>query len=966
MIKHVNILVMVLLCARILEGQQEKENRIVNVGVVLDLGRTLGKIGMSCINMSISDFYAAHPHYSKRLLLHIRDSQNDVLVAASAALDLMRNEEVESILGPISSMQANFVVNLGEEAHVPIITFAATSPSLTSLMSSYFFRIAQNDSAQVNAISDIVLSFGWKQAVPIYVDNEFGRGIIPFLTNALQQANIRVPYLSVISPSFSDLQIANELYKLMTMQTRVFIVHMSENPGSRLFTIAKHIGMMSQDYVWIITNGMANLLTSLDGSVVDAMQGVLGVKTYVPKTKRVRDFEVRWKREFLDAYPTMVDVNLNVFGLWAYDAVTALAKAVERVKSSNVGFEKVNNNMSINFSDLDTLGVSPIGEDLRDALSDTTFTGLAGEFGLANGQLQATIFQIVNVNGNGERGIGFWTPEKRLTRNLMSLKNGSTENNTNMNLGPIIWPGDSYSTPKGWKIPINGKKLRIGIPVAFSEFVNVAHDPDTNTTKVTGYCIEVFDAVVQALPYALPYEFIPFKKPDGEMAGTYTDLINQVYHGKFDAVVGDTTITANRSNYVDFTLPYTESGVSMVVPVKDNRDKSAWVFLKPLTWDLWMMTACSFVFIGFVVWVLEHHINKDFRGPPSHQIGTSFWFSFSTMVFAHREKVVSNLARFVVIIWLFVVLILTQSYTASLTSLLTVEQLRPTVTNVYDLKNNRLSVGFQTGSFVRGILESLGFQDFQLKKYNSTEQLDELFSKGSENGGIAAAFDEIPYIRILLATYCSKYTMVDPTFKTDGFGFVFPRNSPLVADVSRAILKVTEDPRMKEIENGWFHKQSSCPDTSTSLSSNSLGLDNFWGLFLISGVASVSALVIFATTFLYEHRHAWLLYNPNTSVWRRIGVLLRIFDQKDLSSHTFKKDESVVQDRTQTSISHCASEASPSTHYTPPSSDFSTQTESKFSFSEDQGTVSQDNVEVNRCNQGPPQQQQQPPLTSLD
>lgn len=116
-----------------------------------------------------------------------------------------------------------------------------------------------------------------------------------------------------------------------------------------------------------------------------------------------------------------------------------------------------------------------------------------------------------------------------------------------------------------------------------------------------------------------------------------TIFFNLVHEQKFDAVVGDTTIVANRSIYVDFTLPYTESGVSMIVPVKDSKSKSAWIFLKPLTWDLWMTSACFFVFIGFVIWVLEHRINEDFRGPPSHQAGTIFWFSFSTMVFAQSK-----------------------------------------------------------------------------------------------------------------------------------------------------------------------------------------------------------------------------------------------------------------------------------------------------------------------------------------
>lgn len=106
---------------------------------------------------------------------------------------------------------------------------------------------------------------------------------------------------------------------------------------------------------------------------------------------------------------------------------------------------------------------------------------------------------------------------------------------------------------------------------------------------------------------------------------------------KYDAVVGDTTIRANRSLYVDFTLPYTESGVSMFVPIKGDERKNFWVFLKPLTADLWLTIGIFFIFTGFVIWVLEHRINDDFRGSPGHQVGTVFWFSFSTLVFAHSN-----------------------------------------------------------------------------------------------------------------------------------------------------------------------------------------------------------------------------------------------------------------------------------------------------------------------------------------
>ncbi|XP_057744673.1 glutamate receptor 2.8-like [Arachis stenosperma] len=902
------VLAIVVMGQRNSSGATTLPTRVVKVGAVLDVGGAMvGKIGLNSIRMCIHDFYVSHPHYKTRLQLILRDSQRDIVTAAAQAVDLIKNEQVVAVIGPITTMEAMFVINLGDKAHVPILTFSEMSPSLSSLHTPYLFQIAQKDYylTQVVAISAIVQAFGWKQVVPIYVDNGYGEGLIASLTNSFQKAYIRVPYLSAIDFSATNDAIERELYKLMTMQTRVFVVHMTSRLASRLFAIAKDIGMMDEGYVWIVTAGIANLFNSLDSSVMESMEGVLGVRPYIPRTKQLLDFRARWKREFLRDNPTLVDVNLDVFGIWAYDATAALAMAVEKLDNTVFGFTNVSNNSS-NVTDLENFGVSRNGEKLREALSNVRFKGVGGEFKVVGGgKLEASPFEIVNVIGNSERNIGFWTPQKGLIRDMDADNSTSKEN-----LRTILWPGDSYSVPKGWEIPTNGNKLKIGVPVkdnGFSEFVKVIHDPITNSTKVTGFCIDVFNAVVEALPYALPFEFIPFENSNNEMAGTYDDLITQVYYEKFDAVVGDTTITGNRSKYVDFTLPYTESGVTMVVPVRDNRKKNAWAFLKPLTWDLWVTIFFTFVFIGFVVWVLEHRINECFRGPTPYQIGTSLWFSFSTMVFSHQERVESNYGRFVVIVWVFVVQILVQSYTASLTSLLTVERLRPAFTDVHQLLKNRLNVGYLEGSFVHEILKDLGFHENQLKIYKSAEECNDLFTKGSANGGIDAAFDEVPYVMHLLGTYCSKYAMVEPRFKTGGFGFVFPKGSPLVGDISRAILDVSEGGKMRRIENAWLNG-SSCQDSNNNAaqvsSSTSLGLESFWGLFLVVGICCLLALVIFLATFIYQHRHILLNHNlpdDSSSIRTRIGKLLNTFHERDLSSHTFKKSDSGVT----TSVSSC-------------------------------------------------------------
>ncbi|GKV03087.1 hypothetical protein SLEP1_g15455 [Rubroshorea leprosula] len=876
----------------------------VNVGMVLDLEAWTGKLGLSCFNMALSDFYSNHSDYRTRLVLNTRDSKGDVVGTAATALDLIKNAQVQAIIGPENSMLANFIINVGNKAQVPIISFSATSPSLSSIRYPYFFRATHSDSSQVKAISAIIQAFGWREAVPIYVDNEFGEGFIPYLFDALEEINVRIPYRSVISSEANDQEIEEELHKLTTKQTRVFIVHMTPILGSRLFDIAKAVGLISEGYVWIMTNGMTNLRSWMDHSDMESLQGVLGVRNYVPKSKELESFKVRWKRKFLLNNPSMVNSELDIFGLWAYDAAFALAMAVEKLNNANFSFEE-SKGVGNARTDLESLGISQNGPKLVQALSSTRFKGLSGKFEFVNGQLEPSVFQIVNVIGNGEKAIGFWTSKYGLIKklNFTNVKGYST---SRANLGTIIWPGDSHSVPKS-------KRLKIGVPVKkyFREFVSVPPGSSPNSSvNPTGYSIDVFEAVMKAMPYTVHYDFYAFVNANGETAGTYNDLIDQVFYGKYDAAVGDISIVANRSLYIDFTLPYIESDVVMVVPIKNNPNRNALVFLEPLTGDLWVTSACFFVFIGFVIWVLEHRISEDFRGPPSHQVGTSLWFSFTTMVFAHRERVVSNLSRFVVIIWCFVVLILTQSYTASLTSLLTVKQLQPTVTDVKELLKSGENVAFPNLSFTQGFIQQLNFNSTNVKTYNSVDVVFELFNKGSTNGGIAAAFGETPYWNHLPEKYCMKYTTVGPTIKTGGFGFVFPKGSPLVADVSRAILNVTESDKMREIENKWLKKH--CTDSSTLVSSNRLDLGSFWGLFLITGVAATLALIISVADFLYKQRD--VLCDSEVSAWKRILKVLRDFDRKDPTSHTFRQSELTEGRRIDNIEMMGAVEASPNTN----------------------------------------------------
>ncbi|KAF6140607.1 hypothetical protein GIB67_013900 [Kingdonia uniflora] len=125
-----------------------------------------------------------------------------------------------------------------------------------------------------------------------------------------------------------------------------------------------------------------------------------------------------------------------------------------------------------------------------------------------------------------------------------------------------------------------------------------------------------------------------------------------------------------------------------------------------------------------------------------------------------------------------------------------------------------------------------------------------------------------------------------PIHKTDGIGFVFPKGSPLVDDVFRAILNLTEGNMITEIERSRFGVLTACSDSKKS--SSSLSFNDFCGLFIITGSVSGFALFTFLAVFLYNHMHVFSSSSENT-LWLRARRIFKQFDERDLSSHRFKK-----------------------------------------------------------------------------
>ena len=152
------------------------------------------------------------------------------------------------------------------------------------------------------------------------------------------------------------------------------------------------------------------------------------------------------------------------------------------------------------------------------------------------------------------------------------------------------------------------------------------------------------------------------------------------------------------------------------------------------------------------------------------------------------------LARLVLGPWLFAIFVVTASFSASLTSMLTISWSQPSVTTVEMLKEMNATVGCNAESFICNYLkDTLQFESSNIKRMESLDN----YPKAFEDDSIKAAFFISPHADVFLLKNCKRYTKGVSSFKLGGIGFVsiiyiIPFKITLKFVHSKLIFKITK------------------------------------------------------------------------------------------------------------------------------------------------------------------------------
>lgn len=832
----------------------------MSIGSILRLNSTTGGVSDVAIHAAVDDINS-DPTVLNGTTLRVdtRDTNcDDGFLGMVQALQFMETDVI-AIIGPQCSPIAHIISYVANELRVPLMSFASDA-TLSSIQFPFFMRTMPSDLYQMAAVAAVVDYYQWKIVTAIYVDDDYGRNGIAALDDELTARRCKISYKVGFRSNAKKSELLNLLVTVSNMESRIIILHTGSEPGLKLLSIANSLNIMGNGYVWIATDWLSAYLdanSSVPAETINGMQGLLTVRPHTPNSKMKSNLVSRWSS--LSKKYNHSDLRISAYGFYVYDSVWTVARALDaffddsgRISFTNDSRLRDETGGTLH---LEAMSIFDMGNKLLDKIRNVNFTGVSGPVQFnAQFELIHPAYDIISIIGNGMRTIGFWSNYTRLLSTVLPedlyLKPPNTSL-ANEQLYDVIWPGETAQKPRGWAFPSNAKELKIGVPNRFSfkEFVS----QDNATGSMKGYCIDVFTQALALLPYPVTYRFIPFG--NGTENPHYDELVQMVVDNDFDAAVGDIVITMSRTKTIDFTQPFIESGLVILAPIKKHIS-SSWAFLQPFTLGMWCVTGLSFLVVGAVIWILEHRINDEFRGSPRQQIITIVWFSFSTLFFAHRENTMSTLGRGVLIIWLFVVLIIQSSYTASLTSILTVQQLETSIRGIDDLKDSDYPIGFQVGSFAEEyMVKELNISRSRLKALGSPEEYAENLKLGPKKGGVMAIVDERSYVELFLSTYC-KIAVAGSDFTSTGWGFAFPRDSPLQVDLSTAILTLSENGELQRIHDKWLKTGDCSTDNTEFVDSNQLRLESFMGLFLICGAACVLALLIYFGITLRQYlRH---------------------------------------------------------------------------------------------------------------
>lgn len=281
---------------------------------------------------------------------------------------------------------------------------------------------------------------------------------------------------------------------------------------------------------------------------------------------------------------------------------------------------------------------------------------------------------------------------------------------------------------------------------------------------------------------------------------TIAELLQLVHDGQVDVGVADLSITADRYQVMDFSQPYFDAGLRIMI------DEDRTTGLRTLISDLRETGHLRvYAWIGVVILIativltlIDRRWHPEFPERWRDGLAESFHhvMSVATSGSTSHRNLLGSLGTVLGAVWLACGVVVVAYVTSSITSVMTASAIKHQINSAADLTGKHVgALAGSTGeSYCRDAM-------LDVQPFNSMDEAVKALLKGQ----IAAIVRDAPVLEWFDTAHPElPVTVVGPVFRTEKYGFAFPAGSPLTRQVSEAILGLKDRGVLDKLRTKYF------------------------------------------------------------------------------------------------------------------------------------------------------------------
>ncbi|CDQ75520.1 unnamed protein product [Oncorhynchus mykiss] len=417
---------------------------------------------------------------------------------------------------------------------------------------------------------------------------------------------------------------------------------------------------------------------------------------------------------------------------------------------------------------------------------------------------------------------------------------------------------------------------------------NVPVDEKSSKHCCKGFCIDVLKRLAKIVGFSYDLYLVTNGRHGKRGSdGQWNGMVGEVVYKRADMAIGSLTVNKERSEAVEFSVPFVETGISVMVS-RSNGTVSPSAFLEPYSPAVWvMMFVMCLSVVAVTVFIFEFFspvgYNRSLQsakktGGSKFTIGKSIWLLWA-LVFNNSVPVENprgTTSKIMVLVWAFFAVIFLASYTANLAAFMIQEEYIDTVSGLSDKK------ALAGGSLHYFLPLSPQFQQpteqypplrFGTVPNGSTEEnirsnyanMHNFMIRNNQKG-VEEAIDNLKTGKLDAFIYdaavlnymarkdegCKVMTIGSgKVFATTGYGIALHKNTRWKRPVDLALLQLVGDDEIDMLERLWL--SGICHNDKIEVMSSKLDIDNMAGVFYMLLVAMGLSLLVFS----WEHLVYW-------------------------------------------------------------------------------------------------------------